>query len=124
MYRAYQSPFMTRRQPGFTLIELVIAIVLLSVGAIALAGCAAAITRQMTVSARRSRAAMIARSRAEESQSRPCSALTGGSEELQGIRSDWDVSTSSVSAELGQQVEYRSLFGQRMDMYRTAAPCE
>lgn len=115
---------MTRRHPGFTLIELVIAIVLLSVGATALAGSAAAVARQMSISGRRSRAAMIARSRAEESQSRPCTALSGGSEELGGIRSEWDVSTSSISAELAQRVEYRSLFGQRADVYRTAASCE
>jgi prepilin-type N-terminal cleavage/methylation domain-containing protein len=115
---------MTRRHSGFTLIELVIAIVLLSIGAIALAGSAAAIARQMAISARRSRATMIARSRAEESQSRPCAALSSGSEALPGIRSEWEVSMSSVSAELGQRVEYQSLFGQRADVYRTAASCE
>jgi prepilin-type N-terminal cleavage/methylation domain-containing protein len=60
---------MTRRG-GFTLIEVVIAIVLLSVGALALAGSAAAMARQMARNGRRERATMLARSQAEESQSR------------------------------------------------------
>ena len=114
---------MHRRASGFTLIELVIALVLFSVGAIALAGSAAAITRQMATSGRRSRAAMMARSRAEVAQSRPCAALTGGSEDVSGVRSQWDVSASSAAAELEQRVEYGSVLGRHGEKFQTAAAC-
>ena len=115
---------MTNRRSGLTLLELVVAILLLSVGGVALASSAAALTRQLGVSARRSRASAMARTRAEQSQSRPCSALSSGSEDVRGIRSEWDVAASSGGAEVGQRVEYGSQFGQHADLYRTAATCE
>ncbi len=115
---------MIRRRPAFTLIEVVIAIVLFSIGAIALVGSAAAMTRQMAVSGRRSRAATIARSRAEDSHSRPCSALSGGSEQLQGIRSEWEIIAGANAAEVAQRVEYGSALGDHAERYRTATSCE
>ena len=115
---------MISRRPAFTLIEVVIAVVLLSVGALALAGGTAAVAREMAVSGRRSRAATIARSRAEDSHSRPCAALSGGSEELGGIRSEWQIAAGSTAAELDQRVEYQSAFGDHAELYSTATSCE
>lgn len=53
------------KKHGFTLIEVVVAIVLLTVGALALAGSAAVTIRRMSAAQRNSSAASAARTRAE-----------------------------------------------------------
>jgi prepilin-type N-terminal cleavage/methylation domain-containing protein len=109
---------------GFTLIEVVIAIVVLGAGALALAGSAALTVRRMAEAARRSAAVSVARTRAELSLASPCGALASGSESARGIRSDWVVATGSASAELSQRVSYPSMRGERSEDFLTAAPCQ
>ena len=58
------------RAPGFTLIEVVVAIVLLAVGVFALAGSAAVTVKRMSAAQRTSSAAAAARTRAESLFSR------------------------------------------------------
>jgi len=108
---------------GFTLVEVLVAIVILATGALALAGSAALTVRRMAEAARRSAAVSMARSRAESSLASPCGSLASGSETAGGVRSDWVVSTGSGSAELSQRVSYPTTRGSRSDDFLTAAPC-
>lgn len=108
---------------GFTLIEVIVAIVMLATGALALAGSAAVTVRRMAEAAHRSAAVAMARSRAESSLASPCLSLASGSETTRGIRSDWVVAVSSASAELTQRVSYPTARGERSDDFITAAPC-
>lgn len=108
---------------GFTLVEVLVAIVILATGALALAGSAAVTVRRMAEAARRSTAVSMARSRAESSLASPCAVLASGSETAGGVRSDWIVAAGSVSAELSQRVSYPTFRGARTDDFLTAAPC-
>ncbi|HYN79947.1 MAG TPA: prepilin-type N-terminal cleavage/methylation domain-containing protein [Gemmatimonadaceae bacterium] len=110
-------------QRGFTLIEVVVAIVILAAGALALAGSAAVTVRRMSDTARRSSGVTMARSRAEASMASACGSLASGSETARGVRSDWVVSAGAVSAELSQRVSYPTSRGARSDDFLTAAPC-
>ena len=109
---------------GLTLIEIVVAIVVLSVGALALAGTSALMIRRLAESSRGARATSVGRNRLESSQSLPCSALTGGSEQIFGVRSEWSTTGSAFSAEISQRVTYPTRRGAHTDSFRTSAPCQ
>ena len=112
----------TRR--GLTLIEIVVAILILSVGALALAGTSAVMVRRMAESARGGAAASVGRSRLESSFATPCPALSGGGELILGVRSEWSVFGGTNSADIRQRITYPTRRGAHTDDFLTAAPCE
>lgn len=80
---------------GFTLVELVVAIMILSVGVLGLASTAAVVTRQMGGGAQQTRAAAVAQTRFEELRAMGCGdygALPyNGTYEGGGFREAWAV---------------------------------
>lgn len=114
----------TRARRGLTLIEIVVAILILSVGALALAGSSAVMVRRMAESARGAAAASVARSRLESSFATQCTALSSGGELILGVQSDWSVSGSAKSTDIRQRVTYPTRRGTHTDDFLTAAPCE
>ncbi|HKW48094.1 MAG TPA: prepilin-type N-terminal cleavage/methylation domain-containing protein [Gemmatimonadaceae bacterium] len=67
-----------RARSGFSLIELLVALVLLEVGLLALVGMAAASTRDANISRRESAALSIAVARLERTASLPCQGTNSG----------------------------------------------
>ena len=112
-----------RIRHGFTLIEVIVAMVILATGVLALAGSAALTVRRMAEATRRTTAVSMARTRAESSLALPCGSLSSGSETVRGVRSEWVVSPGVGSAELSQRVSYPTFRGERSDDFLTAAPC-
>lgn len=112
-----------KERRGFTLIEVVVAIVLLAVGALALAGSAAITLRQMSDSSRSAAVASAARTRAETAFSESCAALSGGNQRSPGIRSDWSFTPGPQSADLRQRVTYGTRGGDHTDEFLTTVPC-
>ena len=92
-----------RSRRGFSLIEVVLATLLFSVGALGVAATAAAISRQIRASKLRSEAALLARSRAEKTFS-ACVVGTG-------------------VATLDQTLERRDAFGLHHDRFLSAVTC-
>lgn len=108
---------------GVSLIEVVVAILVLAVGVLALAGSAAVTLRRMSDTARGTAAASVARSRAESSFSRSCAALGSGNERMPGLRSEWSIAGGAGSADITQRVTYPTRGGDHTDEFLTAAPC-
>lgn len=108
---------------GVTLIEVVVAILILSVGALALAGSAAITVRRMSDGSRGSAAAFAARSRAETSFSKPCGSLNDGNRSIRGVRSEWSIADGAFSADLRQRVTYGTRGGDHVDEFLTTVPC-
>jgi prepilin-type N-terminal cleavage/methylation domain-containing protein len=79
---------------GYTLIEVVVAILVFCVGVLALAGSSALVARGIARNALRERGARIAASRIEIIRSQ-CATATSGHETVQQIESDWIVSSES-----------------------------
>jgi prepilin-type N-terminal cleavage/methylation domain-containing protein len=77
--------------PGFTLVELLVALVVLSVGVLGLAGSARLLLRQATWSAVRARAASLADVRFELVAAGGCAVAAGGSRDVDGIAEAWSV---------------------------------
>ena len=114
---------MRLHRAGLTLVEIVVAILVFSVGALGLAAATAAITQQMTSSLLRSRAAGIARSRDETAHASGCASVSGGAEAQQGVNSTWSVSPGSVVT-LDQNIERSARTGSRSDRFLSAIPCD
>jgi type IV pilus assembly protein PilV len=112
-----------RNRRGFTLVELVVAILVITIGVIGLASTAGAVTRQMGGSRRMLIASSVARARLEWLSAQNCAALTSGSTNTRGIAESWTVTpgTRSVSVQLG--VTYTTTRGNRTQSYSTRIPC-
>ena len=115
-----------RRHPaprGFTLIETILALLIFSVGALALAGTAALVGRELNVDDLRERATRIAASRVEVLRA-GCPAATSGSEIIGRVTSQWSVTPGeSARVSVTESVSYASWKGSRTDTYRAVLKC-
>ena len=114
---------MRSTRPGLSLIEVIVAMLLFSSGALALVAGSAAITRQMTVSLFRARAAAIARTRDETAHATGCAGISGGSDTRYGIRAGWTVS-GGAALTLDQVLERQGIRGIETDRFLSTIPCD
>jgi len=113
-----------RSQMGLTLIEVVIAILILSVGALALAGSSAVMVRRLSDSARTTAGASVGRTRIESSLAAPCTSLAGGSEQILGVYSEWSVAGTQNSADIKQRVTYPARHGPHSEDFISSVQCK
>ena len=92
-----------RAVDGFTLIEVVVAIAVLAVGILALAGAAAATVRSMADSERVSDAARTAEMERERASSLTCAA-SAGVDSVGGARIVWSASPAGAMLSLSQTI--------------------
>ena len=108
---------MTRDRGGFTIVETLVAVIILSIGVLALASTVGGITRMMSSGQQKTRASTVAASildslRNNAYSSIPkCSGLSNGSETTNryGTRyaSSWTISGAGTSRDVRIQVSYR-----------------
>lgn len=120
--RAYRQLMPPTPRAGFTLIEVIIAVVVLTVGALALAASSALTARRMSENGRRLTASAIARNRAESAHAYSCT-LPGGIDQWLSVRSEWWVNAGTYSADIKQKVSYPTRTGTHGDDFLTAVPC-
>jgi prepilin-type N-terminal cleavage/methylation domain-containing protein len=108
---------------GVTLIEVIVAILLFSTGALGLAATSAVITRQMTTSLHRSRSSNLARERDEKAHAAGCAAVSSGEETRDGIRATWTVSRAEITT-IDQVLERPAASAVRADRVFSAVPCD
>lgn len=108
---------------GYTLIEIVVAIFLFSVGGLALVATSAIVGRELRVNATRERAGRIAATRLEMLRA-GCRSAIGGREKVGRIESEWSVGLSDSShLSVLESVTYSARQGARTDLYRGTLPC-
>jgi prepilin-type N-terminal cleavage/methylation domain-containing protein len=112
---------MTRK--GFTLVELMIAIIILTTGILALAGTAGAITRMLSGGGRLGGSAVTAEGRFELLRATPCASLASGSAVEGPYTVAWTVTTSGYLRTIGLTVSYATGRGTRTDSYQTTISC-
>lgn len=111
------------RPAGYTLIEIVVAIVIFTVGALALSASSALVAETMATSALRERGRRIASSRIAAIKSQ-CAVATSGRETVQRIESAWSVSRPDPSrVSVTESVSYMSPRGARTETYRATVWC-
>jgi len=92
-----------RADDGFTLIEVVVAIAVLAIGILALAGAAAATLRSMADSERISDAARTAEIERERASSTTCAA-SAGADSVGGARIIWSGSPAGAMLSMSQTI--------------------
>jgi prepilin-type N-terminal cleavage/methylation domain-containing protein len=96
-----RSPVRRRQaQDGFTLIELMVAIMILVVGVLGLAGTAGMVSRMVGGAAHQTIAANMAASRFETLRSVPCASVVDGDTTIRNISEVWSVTPDPTNANL------------------------
>lgn len=117
-----------RRAPraGFTLVELVVAILILTVGILGLASTAAIVTRNMGSAAQQTIAAQTAQSRFETLRSNyNCAALSSGSATAgKNVREWWTVTNGVGVVMIRDSVVFRVRGQQKFQVYQSMLPCK
>lgn len=111
---------------GFSLIEVVVAMVILTVGVLGLAASAGAISRLTAEGGRASEAAAVASSRLERLRATPCGSMTNGSATSGQISETWRIVTPSAAPfarEITVVVSYPYGRGTRSATYITEISC-
>jgi prepilin-type N-terminal cleavage/methylation domain-containing protein len=113
-----------RRVPGgYTLVEVIIALMVFTTGALALAAGSAVVVREMHASRVRAEAGRLIASRLEIVQS-TCPLARSGSETRGRIKSEWTVvALDSNSVQVAGTVSYVVPRGPRAEAYSTIVAC-
>ncbi len=112
---------MTRARRGVSLIEVLIACVLLTVAVMGIVGAATGISKQSGSSRRQIQAAGMAQKRLDSLRSLPCGSMTSGTVTRQGITQTWTVSGSGNTRSIVLQMTLPRLTNPVT--YRTLVPC-
>ena len=110
---------------GFTIVEVIVAIMILSVGLLALASSAAVATRMISQGQRYSEASVMANERFEILRSLPCDSLKNGSATADQFTVAWRV--TSVASGRARQADVAVMSptgrGNRTDSFGTVILC-
>jgi prepilin-type N-terminal cleavage/methylation domain-containing protein len=87
-----------RARRGFTLVELMVAILLMAVGVLGLASTAVAVARLSGGAAQQTVAANVAATRFEQLRSASCSTIKAGSATTRGVSERWVVTPVGTAA--------------------------
>lgn len=94
--RIHGARVATRR--GFTLVELIVAMLMLTIGLLGLAGVGAVVLKQMRGGTYQTVAASIAQSRFEQLEGDPCASIVSGSATVRGMSETWTATAMGLRA--------------------------
>ena len=119
----YGSP--ASRRSGLTLVEMMVAVVMLAVGLLGLVGTAAVVTRQIGGGTRQGLAAQVVANRLERLRSMNCPQITSDSQTTRGIYERWVRATTPVNRVLYvvDTVKYSVAGSQKIQTYTFTVPC-
>jgi type IV pilus modification protein PilV len=112
-------------QKGFTIIEVLVAVLVLSVGILGLATTAALVTRMIGQGERFSQASTMAAEQFEVFRSQSCSSLASGATTNGGFTLTWTVQDAAGGRAKTVTIEVRSptVRGTRADTFATTIGC-
>lgn len=117
-----------RGRDGVTMIELMVALAIVSVGVFGLAGGATLVTRLMGGGTQQTRAALVANAHIENFRSMTCSSVSNGADTVRSIISSWTTAAVPTSGtrratSITLTVQYPTTKGMRSQSYYTLLPC-
>jgi prepilin-type N-terminal cleavage/methylation domain-containing protein len=108
---------------GFTLVELMVAMVVFAMGILAMASTASVVVRQMGDAGRMSVAASVAQSRIEQLYAGNCKTASNGTATTRGVNETWFVTPATRSALILVSVTYVTRRGNRSQTYQSSVSC-
>jgi type IV pilus assembly protein PilV len=112
------------RRSGFTLVELIVAMLMLTIGLLGLAGVGAVVLKQMKGGTYQTIAASIAQSRFEQLEGDACASVAGGTATVRGMTETWTVTTLGLRAKtVYDTVSYPSSSGTKKIGIHTVISC-
>ena len=109
---------------GFTLVETLVAIILIEIGLLALTASTGIVVRETMIVRARTTALEIARNRIETIAATPCAATSGGGTAANGFREDWSSQLVPVSTrEVRDSVTFAVQRIPRTVVLETRTPC-
>jgi len=112
-----------RARHGFTVIEMIIAIMVMSIGIMGLAGTARYVAMQMGNGRTQTIAATLATKIADSLSARRCAAIASGSQTKRGVTITWTVADSIRTKWVTEQVQYTTKSGPKTVNYLTVIQC-
>jgi Tfp pilus assembly protein PilV len=114
---------MRKSAAGYALIEVIVALLIFTVGALALAASSAVVAQSMAMNTLRESAGRVASSRIEVIRSQ-CGIAVSGHETVRQIQSSWAVARADSSrVGVTESVSYLTSRGSRTDTYRATIWC-
>ena len=106
MRRRPGIPPVRRARRGLTLIEMIIAIIVMSIGVMALAGTATYVGTQMGSGRIQTIASSMSTKIADSLAARRCTSLVDGTQTSRGVTATWKVTTATRTRTIDQTVQY------------------
>jgi len=110
-------------QRGFTIVELLVAVVIFSVGLLALAGTSSVILTSLTSTQSRTIAANVAESRFERIRATACTARAAGTATSRGIAESWTLDRLARADDVTVAVTFVSNHQSRTERFESFLPC-
>ncbi|MDQ6828357.1 MAG: prepilin-type N-terminal cleavage/methylation domain-containing protein [Gemmatimonadota bacterium] len=109
---------------AFTLIEIVVAVMILTVGLLGLASTAGIVARLIGAGGTNAVAAAAAASRFEMLRATPCAGIGGGSFFSRGVREDWSARAAGARLfDVADSLSYVTALGARTQGFRSLVSC-
>jgi type IV pilus assembly protein PilV len=125
--RSERTPVNSPRSPrrgGFTLVEVMVAMLIFTVGLLGLATTSAVVIKQMGDAGRMGIAASVAQARMEKLRVAPCNtAIASRTDTTRGIITTYSLTTQTRSSRIDVTVRYNTRNGSRTQSYRSTIPC-
>ncbi|HUE89453.1 MAG TPA: prepilin-type N-terminal cleavage/methylation domain-containing protein [Vicinamibacterales bacterium] len=114
----------SRTRAGFTIVELIVAMLMLTIGLLGLAGVGAVVLKQMKSGTYQTIAASIAQSRFEQFEGDPCNSISSGSATVRGMTETWTASAVGIRAKAIQDtVTFSGTTGTKKVGIHTVVSC-
>lgn len=110
---------------GMSLVELIVGIIVLTVGMLGLAGVSTVVLRQMNGSANQTVATTLVQSRLEQFEGRPCASIVAGTATTRGVTETWTTSAvGSRGKRIASTVRFSGLRGAVSEVaFETVVSC-
>ena len=121
--RNHRTPNKLSARRGFTLVELLVALMVFSVGALAMVATSANVMTLITASKNRALAAAVATARFERLRAQMCASHTSDSASTNGIKESWDVVKLARADDVTVHVTFVANHQSQTRIYRSFITC-
>jgi prepilin-type N-terminal cleavage/methylation domain-containing protein len=108
---------------GYTIVELIVAIMIFTIGLLAMAGTASLIMMTIAGSRTRTVGAAVAESRFEQLRAQSCAAHAAGSAVTRGVREDWSVMPMARADDVTVVITMLTNHRTTTQAFRSYLPC-